>query len=333
MARTPAARTARTDLDVPALLALIDADRHRVDTEAPHQVYVVGADPRGHPVLSFETLDLGGTEVHVSDPLPGDLVLILWGWDAPAGTKALIAATEVTGREVSTGNAVEGDALSAVLADGSGWTRLSVPGQPVQLLPEVGGRIGKLLRRCIGEEVPWEDDQVSVAEYAGGWIALQVAVELDRVRTALPSQAATLTEGIAERHTLQYAAVLAWQFSDHGRAGPTPEQAQQVHRVADGSEPVLMLDPTSRRVLLEGLRATFADLDWVQVLQHGDSADIFAGVLPVPAMRNPAWGGNGLLAAYASKGFSSAAHVLELMPSRDASPVREALVSIGLPLT
>lgn len=330
MARTSAART---DLDMPALLALIDIDRHQFGDEAPHQVYVVGADPREHPVLSFETLDLGGTEVHVSDPLPGDLALILWGWDAPAGTQTLIAATEVTQRDVITGDTVDADALSAVLAGGSGWTRLSVPGQPVQLHPEVGGRIGKLLRRCIGEEVSWEGDQVSVAEYAAGWIALQVAVELDRVRSALPSQAATLTEGIAERHTLQYAAVLAWQFSDHGRVGLTPEQAQQVHLVADGSEPVLMLDPTSRRVLLEGLRASFAGLDWVQVLQHGDSADIFAGVLPAPAVRDPAWGGNGLLAAYASKGFSSPAHVLETMPARDAAPMREVLTSIGLPLT
>ena len=328
MART---RTPRTDLDMPALLALIDADRHREGGSAPHQIYVVGADPREHPVLSFETLDLGGTEVHVSDPLPGDLALILWGWDAPAGTQALIAATEVTQRDLSTGDTVDADALSAVLAGGSGWTRLSVPGQPVQLHPEVGGRIGKLLRRCLGEEVSWEDDQVSVAEYAAGWIALQVAVELDRVRMALPSQAATLTKGIAERHCLQYAAVLAWQFSDHGRVGPTPEQARQIHRVADGSEPVLTLEPAARRVLLEGLRASFADLDWVQVLQRADSADIFAGVLPAPAVHNPSWGGNGLLAAYASKGFTSAAHVLEMLPARDAAPVRESLAEVGLP--
>lgn len=329
MARTP---NPRTDLDMPALLALIDADRHQFGGGAPDQVYVVGVDPREHPVLSFDSLDLGGTRVYASDPLPGDLSLILWGWAAPSSTQALIAATGVIGHEVSTGTPVDGDALSAVLADGTGWTRLSAPGQPVRLIPEVGGRIGKLLRRCMGEEVPWEDDQVSVAAYAAGWITLQVAVELDRVRAALPSQAGTLTEGIAERHTLQYAAVLAWQFSDHGRAGPTPEQAQQLHRVADGSEPVLMLDPSSRRALLEGLRASFADLDWVQVLQHGDSADVFAGVLPLPALHNPDWGGDAVLAAYASKGFVSAAHVLDLMPARDASPVREALVSIGLPL-
>lgn len=324
-------RTPRTDLDMPALLALIDADRHQQDGGAPHQIYVVGADPRRHPVLSFETLDLDGTEVYVSDPLPGDLALILWGWDVPAGTQALIAATEVTGREASTGNTLDGDALSAVLADGSAWTRLRMSGEPVQLIPEVGGRIGKLLRRCMGEDVPLEDDQVSVAEYAAGWIAAQVAVELDRVRMALPSQAATITEGIAERHCLQYAAVLAWQFSDHGRVGPTLEQARQIHRVADGSEPVLTLEPAARRVLVEGLRASFADLDWVQVLTRADSADIFAGVLSAPAVHSPAWGGNGVLAAYVSKGFSSAAHVLETMPARDAAPVRESLAKVGLP--